>query len=73
VDQKPAVMPPDLIIFLDSDGYGITNDTLKQGLEVSVLAARAPQVWRTPKGLEFFGPKHFGFEYTYVPVEKLVS
>jgi DUF917 family protein len=73
VDQKPAVMPPDLIIFLDSNGYGITNDTLKQDLEVSVLAARAPEVWRTPKGLEFFGPKHFGFEYTYVPVEKLVS
>jgi DUF917 family protein len=73
MDQKPAVMPPDLIIFLDSDGYGITNDTLKQGLEVSVLAARAPDVWRTPKGLEFFGPKHFGFEYTYVPVEKIVS
>lgn len=73
LDGKPAVMPPDLIIFLDSDGYGITNDTLKRGLEVSVLAAKAPEVWRTPKGLEFFGPRHFGFEYTYVPVEKLVS
>jgi hypothetical protein len=70
IDEKPAVMPPDLIIFLDHRGYGVTNDLLKLGLEVSVLAARAPDVWRTEKGLEFFGPKHFGFEYTYVPVER---
>ena len=42
----------------------------KLGLEVSVLAARAPDVWRTQRGLELFGPKHFGFDYTYVPVER---
>jgi hypothetical protein len=70
VDKKPTVMPPDLIIFLDRNGVGVTNDALKLGLEVSVLAARAPDVWRTQKGLEFFGPRHFGFDYTYVPVER---
>jgi DUF917 family protein len=72
IDENPAVMPPDLIIFLDENGYGITNDMLKQGLQVSVLAAKAPDVWRLPKGLEFFGPKHFGFDQSYVPVEELV-
>jgi hypothetical protein len=51
----------------------VTNDALKQGLEVSVLAAKAPDVWRTPKGLEFFGPKHFGFDHEYVPVEELAG
>jgi hypothetical protein len=70
LDSRPAIMPPDLIIFLDSNGYGVTNDLLKLGLEVSVVAARAPEVWRTERGLEFFGPKHFGFDYTYVPVER---
>ena len=70
LDQKPAVMPPDLIMFLDANGYGVTNDALKPGLEVSVLASRAPEVWRTERGLEFFGPKHFGFDLYYVPVEK---
>jgi DUF917 family protein len=70
LDGKPFVMPPDLVIFLDGNGFGVTNDLLKKGLEVSVLAAKAPDIWRTEKGLEFFGPKHFGFEYTYVPVER---
>jgi len=73
LDGKPIVMPPDLIIFLDAKGYGVTNDVLKPGLEASVLAARAPDVWRTPKGLEYFGPKHFGFEYPYVPVERILT
>jgi len=73
LDNKPIVMPPDPIIFLDKQGFGITNTTLKHGLEVSVIAAKAPNVWRTPKGLAYFGPKHFGFDYEYVPVEELVA
>jgi hypothetical protein len=73
LDDEPIVMPPDLIIFLDKNGFGITNDKLKPGLEVSVIAAKAPDVWRTAKGLAFFGPKHFGFQYDYVPVEELVT
>jgi DUF917 family protein len=66
-------MPPDLIMFLDHNGHGITNDALKLGLEVSVVAAKAPEVWRTTKGLGFFGPRHFGFDFDYVPVERLVE
>jgi DUF917 family protein len=73
LDAKPIVMPPDLIIFLDKSGYGVTNDTLKEGLEVSIVAAKAPDIWRTPKGLVYFGPKHFGFDHEYVPVEQLVN
>ena len=72
LDGKPVVMPPDLIIFLDQNGYGITNDKLREELEVSVIAAKAPGVWRTERGLTFFGPKHFGFDYEYAPVEELV-
>jgi DUF917 family protein len=71
--SKPIVMPPDLIMFLDHSGHGITNDALKLGLEASVVAAKAPEVWRTGKGLEFFGPRHFGFDFDYVPVESLVE
>ena len=72
-DGRPAVMPPDLIMFLDRNGYGVTNDNLKPGVEVSVVAAKAPEVWRTEKGLKLFGPRHFGLNYDYTPVEKLVK
>ena len=73
LDNEPIVMPPDLIIFLDKNGFGITNDKLGPGLEASVIAAKAPDVWRTTKGLAFFGPKHFGFDYDYTPVEDLIT
>jgi len=72
-DGKPIVMPPDMIMFLREDGEPITNTELKEGDQVIVVAARAPEVWRCEKGLELFGPRHFGFDYDYVPVEELVG
>jgi DUF917 family protein len=72
MNDKPAVMPPDLFMFLDpSSGSGITNDKLNEGMEVDVVGASAPMVWRRPEGLAVFGPRHFGFDYDYVPFENL--
>ncbi|MEB3859714.1 MAG: DUF917 domain-containing protein [Desulfurococcales archaeon] len=71
--ESPIVMPPDLVTFLDPNGGPVLNSDMKEGDEVYVLAARAPEIWRTEKGLELFGPRHFGFDYDYVPVEKLVG
>jgi uncharacterized protein len=72
IDEKPAVMPPDLIMFVDpNSGLGITNDKLIKGTDVIVLGSSIDPVWRREKGLELFGPKHFGFDYEYVPFEKL--
>ncbi len=73
LDGEPIVMPPDLYMFLRPDGEPITNTVLKVGDEVRVVAARAPEVWRTEEGLKYFGPKHFGFNYDYVPVEELLK
>ncbi len=72
LDGEPIVMPPDLISFVLDDGEPVTNTDLQEGFKVHVIAARAPEVWRTSKGLELFGPRHFGFDYDYVPVEELV-
>lgn len=73
LDSRPIVMPPDLIIFLNDKGYGVTNDALEPGLDVSVLAGKAPEVWRTERGLTFFGPRRFGLDFEYAPVESLVE
>jgi len=68
------VLPPDLVAFLDgSSGSGITNDRLKEGMEVAVVGASVSRVWRKPSGLAVFGPRHFGFDYDYVPFENLLS
>jgi len=72
INDKPAVMPPDLIAFLEPDtGYGITNDRLKEGMHVKVIGASIVAMWRKPKGLEFFGPRRFGLDYDYVPFESI--
>lgn len=73
LDEKPLVMPPDLFMLVTDDGMPITNTELKEGMVVNGVAAKAPDVWRTRRGLELFGPRHFGFDYEYVPVEELVK
>jgi hypothetical protein len=37
--------------------------------EVAMIGWPNSLLWRTPKGIEVFGPRHFGFEY--VPIGQL--
>ncbi len=73
LDRKPVVMPPDLMSLLRSNGEAVTNGKLQVGMKLTAIAARAPEVWRTAKGLALFGPRHFGLDYDYEPVERLVG
>jgi len=68
-----VAMAPDPVMVLDSEGNGITNSNIRRGLEVQIIGARSPDVWRTPKGIELLGPRHFGFKFDYRPIEKLVA
>ena len=68
------VTVPDLICILDSKtGDPITNPNFKKGMEVTVIGLPAPKEWRTEKGLETFGPKHFGYDLDYIPIEKIME
>ena len=69
---EPAVLPPDLI-FMNEDGWGVVNSELEEGMKVSVIAAPAPLQWRTEAGLAIMGPRHFGFDLDYIPVEVLLG
>ncbi|WP_003545611.1 DUF917 domain-containing protein [Desulfotomaculum nigrificans] len=65
------VTVPDLICMVcDDTKEPITNPNYQVGMRVSVFALPAPAEWRTEKGLECFGPKHFGYNIDYVPIEK---
>jgi len=65
---------PDLIVVLDSEtGTPITTEGLHYGQRVTVLGLPSPSIWRTPRGLELAGPKHFGFKLDYVPLEERVA
>lgn len=61
------VTVPDLICMIGGNGNPITTPNFEVGDDINVLILPAPEVWKTDKGLEIFGPKHFGLEVEYVP------
>jgi DUF917 family protein len=76
LDGKPDAMSPDLICNLDpktgdaiSGGGGIGGYPMNA--EVVMVGIPNSPMWRTPKGIEVFGPRHFGFDFDYVPIEEL--
>lgn len=74
LDGKPYVFSPDLIILADpASGEGYTNTEIKAGDPVAVLGAKVYPAFRSPKGIEFFGPRYWGFDFDYVPIEDVVG
>lgn len=74
LDDKPHVTSPDIIeVIHRNSGEPITNTDVKEGDVVSVLGLRGRDPFRTPKGLEILGPKHFGYEISYVPIERIMK
>lgn len=65
------VSVPDLITVLDAQtGEAITTEGMRYGLRCVVLAIPCNPQWRTPAGLELVGPRYFGYQIDYLPVEK---
>lgn len=65
---------PDLITVLDSDTAGaIATERLRYGQRVTVIGFACAPVWRTPAGLALAGPRPFGYDFDYRPVEELAD
>ena len=65
-DGVPLAMSPDLICVLDSvNGHGIGTETVRYGQRVTIVALPAPAVLRSPRGLEFVGPRAFGYDLDF--------
>jgi DUF917 family protein len=70
-DGEIVVSVPDLIIVLDAEtGEPITTEELRYGFRVTVIATPCDGRWRTDAGLELAGPRYFGYDIDYVPVEE---
>ncbi|MCK2212459.1 DUF917 domain-containing protein [Actinomadura sp. ATCC 31491] len=73
-DGRPLAMVPDLITVVDTEtAAAIQTEGLRYGQRVTVLAWPCDPLWRTPKGLGTAGPRAFGYELDYVPVEELTA
>ena len=70
-DRKIDVTVPDLICMIcDDKKEPLTNPNYEIGMRISIIGLPAPKEWRTNEGLKVFGPRHFGYDIEYVPIER---
>ena len=71
-DDKPKALTPDLICLLDLEtGQPITTEQIRYGFRVIVFGLPCDPLWRSKHGLELVGPKYFGYDFDYEPIESL--
>ena len=76
LDGELDAMSPDYIYNLDPNtGQSITSNagigSYPIGKEVAIIGVPSAYQWRSKMGIELMGPKHFGFEFDFVPIEEL--
>jgi uncharacterized protein len=65
---------PDVISVLDSESaQAIGTERIRYGQRVTVIAFPCDPVWRTGPGLAATGPRAFGYDFDYSPVEQLAQ
>ncbi|RME79151.1 MAG: DUF917 domain-containing protein [Chloroflexi bacterium] len=74
LNGQPFVCSPDLLTLAYRNGEGTTNTLIKEGDEVVAVGMKGLEAFRTEFGLnEASGPRYFGFDIDYVPIEELVA
>jgi DUF917 family protein len=74
LDGEPFVTGPDIIEIVDpKTGEPLVNSFLAEGQEVAVIGIKRCQQFDTPAGIDALGPRHWGFDLSYRPIESLVA
>lgn len=69
-DGEALATVPDIITLLDRHtAQGIVTEHIRYGQRVVIGVFRAPEQWRSERGLATVGPRAFGYDIDYVPVE----
>jgi len=72
-DGAQLAVVPDLICVLEeTSAEPVTTERLRYGQRVRVLGISTPPMMRTPAALDVFGPRCFGLQRDFVPVEQAV-
>lgn len=71
-DGKLVCIVPDLICILEAEtAEPVTTEALRYGQRVNVIGISTPDMMRTPEALQTFGPRAFGIDEDFQPVEGL--
>ncbi len=69
---RTRAIVPDLICLVDREtAEPIPVESLKYGQRLKVIATSAAPIMRTPESLAVFGPRAFGFDEDFVPLEDI--
>lgn len=73
-DGRAWIVSPDLVMVLDAaSGEPYTNTALPEGASVGVIGARADGKLRTARAVASLGPRHYGYDLEYTPIETLMG
>lgn len=65
---------PDLICMVDAEtATPITTEGVRYGQRVLALGIPCDSKWRSAKGLETAGPRYFGYDLDYIPIEERIK
>lgn len=71
---EPFVTSPDMLQVIDAKtGMPLTNNKIQEGMNVTVIAMKARDVFRSQRGLMVLSPKAFGFDLHYRPLEEILG
>jgi DUF917 family protein len=74
LDDRPFVTSPDILAIVDLESLApLVTPAIRDGHRLAVIGVRARAPFRTPAGLELLGPRHFGFDLDYAPIEEHVE
>jgi DUF917 family protein len=75
LNGRPWVCSPDLLtLAYKADGTGTTNTLIEPGDAVVAVGMKGLEAFRTEFGLnQAAGPRYFGFDIDYVPIEELMA
>ena len=71
-DGRVVASVPDLITIVDAvTADAIATELVRYGQRVVVIAFPCDPLWRTSRGIETAGPRAFGYDFDYTPIEAL--
>jgi len=69
---RTVAIVPDLITILDREtAEPVTTENLKYGQRVRVVGCSVPPLMRSERALAVWGPRAFGFDEPFVPIEAI--
>jgi len=74
IGDRYLATAPDLICILDREtAEPITTESLRYGQRVKVVGVSVPEVMRTEEALKVWGPRVFGVDRDYMPIENIAG